>query len=192
MTWFHYLKHSQNITKGASKAGVRFVFIPTRHKRYTLLKAPMAHKTNSKEQFVFRFFNFYVQVRTFLKVNSLKHSFDQTLLMMLLVKATFPVFETNLLLLKSYSISLTTRGGCFFNYSRMIGQQWCGLTLTLIYLFCSLTLLHRFERLITFLLYSTFVQSSQLPFILLQISRILFLTRRLKIHLRLTSSLARI
>ena len=116
-TWFYYLKESRNISKSSSKGVIKFTFLPTRHKNYTLTKAPMAHKTNSKEQFTFRFFNFNVSIKTRLNQASTASSFDQTLLTLFVIKESFPFFETNLLFLKTYTVLLNSFGGSFFNYS---------------------------------------------------------------------------
>jgi ribosomal protein S10 len=43
---------------------IKFAFLPIKRKSYTLTKAPMAHKTNSKEQFVFKFFKFKACIQT--------------------------------------------------------------------------------------------------------------------------------
>jgi len=83
---------------------------------YTLTKAPMAHKTNSKEQIVFKFYKFKVSIKSnFLTEYSLK-SIDQGLLSLLNAKSLFPVFDTNLLFLKSYNIQTLLTDKTFFNY----------------------------------------------------------------------------
>lgn len=43
---------------------IKFSFLPIKRKSYTLTKAPMAHKTNSKEQFVFKFYKFKASIKT--------------------------------------------------------------------------------------------------------------------------------
>ena len=60
-TWFYYLKEAKT-GSSSTKAFIRFAFLPTRRTMYTLTKAPMAHKTNSKEQFVFRVFKFKISI----------------------------------------------------------------------------------------------------------------------------------
>lgn len=83
---------------------------------YTLTKAPMAHKTNSKEQIVFKFYKFKVSIKSnFLTEYSLK-SIDQGLLSLLNAKYLFPVFDTNLLFLKNYNIQTLLTDKTFFNY----------------------------------------------------------------------------
>lgn len=83
---------------------------------YTLTKAPMAHKTNSKEQIVFKFYKFRVSIKSnFLTEYSLK-SINQCLLSLLNTRLLFPVFDTNLLFLKNYSIQTLLSDKKFFNY----------------------------------------------------------------------------
>ena len=116
MTWFYYLKYSSTLSRGSAQNGIKFTFLPVKRKKYTLTKAPMAHKTNSKEQLMFQFYSFYVQFKTRLKALTPISSFNHSLLAMFLIRNTFPVFETNLLLLKHSSVFLTTRANPFFTY----------------------------------------------------------------------------
>ena len=116
MTWFYYLKESQFKPQGKSENRLKFTFLPTRRTMYTLTKAPMAHKTNSKEQFVFRTFRFKVSIKTFFASTSAPLSVDAALSALYMTKSIFPVFETNLLLLKNYVIILKMHDSIYFNY----------------------------------------------------------------------------
>jgi hypothetical protein len=114
MTWLYYLTFTSK--NPSDDKLIQFSFLPTQRKMYTLTKAPMAHKTNSKEQIVFKFYKFKVSVKAlFLPEFSLK-SVDQGLLSILQAKTLFPVFSTNMLFLKTYSIQTNISSCNFFNY----------------------------------------------------------------------------
>jgi hypothetical protein len=114
MTWLYYLTFT--IKQKDEDRIIEFAFLPIRRKMYTLTKAPMAHKTNSKEQIVFKFYKFKVSIKSnFLTEYSLK-SIDQGLLSLLNAKYLFPVFDTNLLFLKNYNIQTLLTDKTFFNY----------------------------------------------------------------------------
>lgn len=115
LTWFYYLTISVSNNK-QSKQSISFSFLPIKSKSYTLTKAPMAQKTRSKEQFHFKFYVFKVSVKTTLVNKFALQSLDQTLLAFLITKSTFPVFETNLLFLKNYTLNLCFYDKNFFNY----------------------------------------------------------------------------
>jgi len=115
LTWFYYLTISTTLNKKANNS-IAFSFLPLKSKSYTLTKAPMAQKTRSKEQFHFKFYVFKVSVKTHLLNEFSLNSLDQTLLAFLITKSTFPIFETNLLFLKNYTLNLRFYDNVFFNY----------------------------------------------------------------------------
>ena len=120
-TWFYYLTNS--ITKGSGNNNmIKFSFLPIKRKSYTLTKAPMAHKTNSKEQFVFKFYKFKACIKTKFTIDGTLGSVDISLLALLKTKSIFPVFETNLLLLKHYKIFLLMNDTNFFSYFKFINN----------------------------------------------------------------------
>jgi hypothetical protein len=118
-TWFYYLKESKIVNQSlteSTKNPILFSFLPVRRKAYTLTKAPMAHKTNSKEQFVFRYFKFKMSINTRFLHNDFVDSINLGLLSILLSKNHFPFFETNLLLLKNYTLTFPLSDLNFFNF----------------------------------------------------------------------------
>ena len=122
-TWFYYLKESKVGSPGSSKNLIKFSFLPTRRSVYTLTKAPMAHKTNSKEQFVFRVFKFTTSIKTNFRLGKGSSSIDQTLIALFLTKSMFPIFETNLLLLKNYTFILKMKDSSYFNYFKFVSNR---------------------------------------------------------------------
>lgn len=120
-TWFYYLTNS--MAKGSGNNNmIKFAFLPIKRKSYTLTKAPMAHKTNSKEQFVFKFYKFKACIKTRFTVDGSLESVNMSLLALLQTKSIFPVFETNLLLLKHYRVFLLMNDGEFFSYYKFINK----------------------------------------------------------------------
>jgi hypothetical protein len=89
---------------------------------YTLTKAPMAHKTNSKEQFVFRFFKFSTSIKTVFTASRNPQTLNTGLLAVLIARKSFPIFETNVLLLKRYSIILSICDSNFFSLAHFLKE----------------------------------------------------------------------
>jgi ribosomal protein S10 len=121
-TWFYYLKTSVMKTKTKNKV-IKFAFLPIRRKSYTLTKAPIAHKTNSKEQFVFKFYKFKASVHTYYTVSNRLISVDQGLEALIMTKRTFPFFETNVLLLKTAKVVLSLSDSTYFDYNNYISSN---------------------------------------------------------------------
>lgn len=115
-TWFHYLKNSRLSKSNRARSVIKFSFLPTTRSVYTLIKAPMAHKTNSKEQYVFQTFHFKTSIKTYFNVKIKPSSINQALYVLFMTRQMFPFFETNLLLLKNFSIIISFNDRRFFNY----------------------------------------------------------------------------
>ncbi len=113
LSWMYYLKTSKNLK--TTKA-VSFVTLPVKRKQYTLQKAPMAHKTNSKEHYKFKFFHYKILFTASIKASTQLLSLNSGLFFTLLIKPFFPVFGTNLLLLTSYKLLFFSKVGPSFIY----------------------------------------------------------------------------
>lgn len=116
-SWFQFL---QKVPK--SDVILRFYVLPSKRSLYTLQKAPMAHKTNSKEQFMFKFyfFKFYARITTdYFNIPKTK---NEALAAFYIMRWTFPCFETNLLFLKYYQISSLYSESEYFNYRLFISK----------------------------------------------------------------------
>ena len=120
LSWFSYLSSAGafNKSRKGSPRAIKLAILPSRRKMYTLTKAPMAHKTNSKEQFLLKFYNFKFSLtldhcRTLVPSSPAAgaHQF-------LLLQKIFPVFETNLLLLKYYILRYPSKGTSYFRILR--------------------------------------------------------------------------
>ena len=113
LSWMYYLKTSKNLKKTKT---VSFITLPVKRKQYTLQKAPMAHKTNSKEHYKFKFFFYKIIFSASIKNTAQLLSPDSGLFFTLLIKPFFPVFGTNLLLLSSYRLLFSCKTGNFLTY----------------------------------------------------------------------------
>ena len=89
--------------------------LPSRRSLYTLQRAPMAHKTNSKEQFLVKTYNYTLSFKAPASLDSQAPSQVACAHAMVLTKRLFPVFETNLLSLKYYLVSYNYSDPHFFS-----------------------------------------------------------------------------
>ena len=96
------------------RKSVKFFVMPLRKKKMTQLKAPIAHKNWSKEQFFFSYYVIRVSFKSALTTENRIKTLDSGLMFSLLSKSFFPVFETNILFLKSYKIMFDVSDGEFF------------------------------------------------------------------------------
>ena len=113
LSWFFYLdsKNLGLVSRTEKSPSVKLAILPSRRKRYTLTKAPMAHKTNSKEQFLFQFFNFKFSVKLRSDPKTLPSGPSQSAQCLALATQLFPTFGTNLLLLKYYKLIFPSLSG---------------------------------------------------------------------------------
>lgn len=112
-SWLRYLTF-QKFGLPSSKSAT-IAILPSKSRCFTLTKAPMAHKTNSKEQFMFNFYNFKFSAALSVPQEALPRSIAQGGHVLQITKKLFPVFETNLLLLKYYRISYPIKDQTFFS-----------------------------------------------------------------------------
>ena len=115
-SWIYYLArkdHYQSISID-KVSSIKLAILPARQQMYTLTKAPMAHKTNSKEQFLFKYYNFKfsanLKIEDYLASSSLK----QGALVGKRVAEEFPSFSTNILFIKYARIYYPVRDNLFF------------------------------------------------------------------------------
>ena len=84
---------------------VKIAILPTKIKKFTLSKAPMADKKNSHEHFKMKFFFYKLTFITQIKEKFLISSFYDGFIFLLVIKSNFPTFETNTFFLKSFILS---------------------------------------------------------------------------------------
>jgi hypothetical protein len=111
-SWLFYLAGGQ--AKPVNKQ-IGIAVLPSRRSLYTLTKAPMAHKTRSKEQFMFKTYNFKFSVAIPLDSALVPSSVSNGAYGSYIVSSSFPTFETNSLFLKSFLISYPISDAKFFS-----------------------------------------------------------------------------
>lgn len=116
LTWFYYLTFV-NLKKN-QKNNVSVFIKPKTKKIFTNVKAPMAHKNNSKEQYKF---NFYAYAITFKNApNDTGHlnnkSVFKNFLFLWAAKKNLFFLETNTLFLKSYKFYSNFSDRNFFKF----------------------------------------------------------------------------
>lgn len=112
-TWFFYFTHLNSTNK---KHKLRIFVLPSVLKKFTQTKSPMAQKNWSKEQYQFSYFLFKIKFKSCIKTYTNNFRADSLIYFFLLVKKNLPIFETNLIFLKNYSILIKASNNDIFNY----------------------------------------------------------------------------
>ena len=120
LTWFYYFNLFTLHTGEKNKIKI-FTSLKKKYK-FTLTKAPIAHKNWSKEQYKFEFFNFNVSIKSFLDDDKKMYlkSINESLIFLLIAKKNCPATETNLFFLKTTKIFLDFQDFFYFNYTTQI------------------------------------------------------------------------
>ena len=114
LTWFYYMTM---LDPTSVKKKLKIAILPKKTKKFTLTKAPMAHKNWSKEQYDFSYFKFKVSFKSLFKSDTCVQSLNQLSLFILLTKNSINSFETNLFFLKYFQSILFFKDVLFFNYN---------------------------------------------------------------------------
>lgn len=127
LAWFYQLQlisSKKPITDDVnSKQLIKFSVLPSKRTHYTLTKAPMAHKKNSKEQYEFKFYFITASFKGQTESNKVVNSCDAAAALLLLIKKFFPTFSTNVLFLKTSRVWFTYHDCTFFNYHLFVTQN---------------------------------------------------------------------
>lgn len=105
LTWVLYLRNSTLSQDEKNNKRLRrpgFFIYPKKQFRFTNTKAPMAHKTFSQEQYMFKFYHLSISF----KVNSdtRLHSVNKSLYFMLSQRRFYSFYGTNLFFLKRFTL----------------------------------------------------------------------------------------
>lgn len=116
LTWMSYIREKKEKTLGSplpddemSKNDKQpsFFIYPHRRTRQTFLKAPMAHKTFSQEQFQYKFYTLGISFENTFRNESAINGVNNSLFMALLLRRDILPFESNLFFLKKLRVSVT-------------------------------------------------------------------------------------
>jgi hypothetical protein len=98
---------STDVEEDSSATTPSFFIHPPKQARLTFLKAPMAHKTFSQEQFVNKSYNLTISFNNTFRENAKITSVNNSLYVALYLRNTYLPTETNLLFLKKLRMSIT-------------------------------------------------------------------------------------
>jgi hypothetical protein len=118
LTWFYYISFINQ--KKNNKNKIKFFVFPIKKNKFTLTKAPMAHKNWSKEQYKFDFYRFTINFRSNLQEENNLKSLNELILFVLLSKKNFPFFETNIFFIKNVKFLINFKDFNYFNYFNFI------------------------------------------------------------------------
>lgn len=123
MTWIHYLCkiQSKNLLKNEVKTNVKkpsFFIHPYRQSKLTIIRAPLAHKTFSQEQFLQRYYRISVSFKPdFEKKIDFINSVNGSIYASNFIRNNIPFISTNLLFLKKISYVYTSKDPYFYSYN---------------------------------------------------------------------------
>jgi len=102
--------------QGVDGAPVPSFFIyPKKKTKFTLLKAPMAHKTFSQEQFISQFYQLSISFNNDFRSRAVLNSANNLLFLSLYIRSNQLPVETNLFFLKRLRVSLTGKDPLFMS-----------------------------------------------------------------------------
>ena len=106
LIWIMYLKGKYSKFDDNQQIPSFFIHKKSRYKT-TKLKTPMAHKTFSQEQFLFKFYSLSISFSSAQNANALSKNANASIYIILLLRNSIPSFSTNLLFLKSLKLTLS-------------------------------------------------------------------------------------
>jgi hypothetical protein len=109
LTWLVYVQNS-----GKTSSSVPSFFIqPKKQTKFTHLKAPMAHKTFSQEQFVFKHYTIVISFKVLISESPTLNKINDAIFLILSIRNSIPFFNTNLLFLKRINFSFSSSDNFF-------------------------------------------------------------------------------
>jgi hypothetical protein len=124
LTWMAYIRETQaaaapkSLTDGQGVDGApvpSFFIYPKKKTKFTLLKAPMAHKTFSQEQFISQFYQLSISFNNDFRSRAVLNSANNLLFLSLYIRSNQLPVETNLFFLKRLRVSLTGKDPLFMS-----------------------------------------------------------------------------
>lgn len=121
LSWLFFLiKINRKLTKddNFSKIIPRLSIKPYRNSKFTIIKAPMAHKTFSQEQYLYSYYSMSTKFIFFLK--NINLDINKALFFLVILKQSRFSFETNLFFLQKLTINTLitdTKYLSFFNFN---------------------------------------------------------------------------
>ena len=106
------------VRSNPKKMKYKFLTLPTKTTVFTLTKAPMAQKKNSKEQFIRKIYRFKISFWSKSSSEKFQHlpTITQTTYNLMKILQKLPFFESNLLLIESLKLKTPSQDTYFFTY----------------------------------------------------------------------------
>ena len=117
LIWINYITTTnQDPNKSGSFKRPSFFIHPYRNYKTTIMKAPMAHKTYSQEQFMLRYYNLSISFD--LSKPGLKplKTLQDSIYFSLKTRDVLPSVSTNMLFLHKYSFNYLATDKSFFSF----------------------------------------------------------------------------
>lgn len=103
-----------NYSKFNENQKIPSFYIHKKHQtKTTKLKTPMAHKTFSQEQFIFKFYTLSITFQTQLSPLTLLNSVNNSIYVILYLRNNLPFFTTNLLFVKAIKFTIQSKDKFF-------------------------------------------------------------------------------
>lgn len=119
LIWVNYLRSQKSTTntRGGSTGNPSFFIYPKKNYKTTIVKAPMAHKTYSQEQFMVRLYSFSVTFDSdhIEQVGKTLNSVNKSLYFASMIKKTTPFVGTNMLFISKYNLTFYSNDTSFFS-----------------------------------------------------------------------------
>jgi len=118
LAWFKYFAtrfETNGVLKDRLLSKPSYFVKPIRSYKTTLIKAPMAHKTFSQEQFLYNFYVISMSFNLYSLSNLKVLNLNQLLFLFLNLKYYFKFFGTNFFFLKKLNSSMVCSDVSFFN-----------------------------------------------------------------------------
>ena len=122
-------KHKQRGEIKTRKVKIKkpsFFIYPFRNYKTTIVKAPMAHRSYSQEQFMIRFYSLSITFYTKLSINQVdldNLSVNESFYLANILKKGTPYTGTNMLFLRKYCVFFESKDLYFFSFYRYIFSQ---------------------------------------------------------------------
>lgn len=117
LTWFYYLNFIKKNFNTKNK--IKIFVLPLKKNKFTLTKAPMAHKNWSKEQYKFQYYKFTINFKFFIFDEMSLNNLNSTLFFLFITKKTLPNLETNILFLKNIQFFFLYKDKFFFDFNKI-------------------------------------------------------------------------
>lgn len=122
LMWINYLlqnnnnKDNLNSSLSIKKKFPSFFIYPCRNYKTTIIKAPMAHKTFSQEQFMVRYYKLSLSFKIEMPLTLQPNNINKIIFFSNMLRNNIPFVGTNMLFLHKYSVLFSSHDYKFFSF----------------------------------------------------------------------------